>query len=48
MSCPCHIELVLTEKDSNVKGEPEDKTERKLSRREAAKRIRSGVTSSST
>ncbi|GAB4816772.1 hypothetical protein N2152v2_003818 [Parachlorella kessleri] len=47
MSSPCHIELILTEKDQAVKAELEEKSERKLSRREAAKKLRSGTTSKS-
>jgi hypothetical protein len=43
MSCPCHIELTLSEKGSNVKAEPEDK-QRRLTKVQAARRLRgSGV-----
>jgi len=45
MSSPCHVELVLAEKESNVKGEQEDKPERKLSKGRAAKKLRSGAKS---
>ncbi|KAK9788601.1 hypothetical protein WJX73_001602 [Symbiochloris irregularis] len=45
MSSPCHIELILSEKGESVKTEPEDKQERKLSKIEAAQRLRSGTKS---
>lgn len=47
MSSPCHIELIVSEKEQAVKGELEEKSERKLSRREAAKKLRSGTASKS-
>ncbi|CAL5219011.1 g767 [Coccomyxa viridis] len=42
MSSPCHIELVLSEKVSAVPAGVEDVKERKLSKREQAKKLRSG------
>ncbi|DBA65783.1 hypothetical protein WJX79_006555 [Trebouxia sp. C0005] len=47
MSSPCHIELVLTEKGSDVKSE-EDPKGRKLSKVQLAKKLRSGTKSKST
>ncbi|EIE22013.1 ribosomal protein L17 component of cytosolic 80S ribosome and 60S large subunit [Coccomyxa subellipsoidea C-169] len=44
MSSPCHIELILTEKDAAVAA-ADDGKERKLSKREAAKKLRSGTKS---
>eukprot|EP00798_Chlamydomonas_sp_ICE-L_P018653 gene18653-25170_t len=41
MSSPCHIELTLTEKDSSVKAEADDKP-RKLSKKSLAIKLRSG------
>ncbi|GBF96770.1 60S ribosomal protein L17 [Raphidocelis subcapitata] len=41
MSSPCHVELILTEKDGPVKAEADPK-ERKLSKVQAAKKLRSG------
>ena len=41
MSCPCHIELTLSEKGAgNVKAEPEDKQKR-LTKVQAARALRS-------
>ena len=48
MCNPCHIELVLTEPDSTVKGEAEEKAGRKMSKKEAAKKLRSGTVSKSS
>lgn len=47
MSCPCHIELTLTEKEAPVKGEADGK-EKKLSKVQRARALRSGVVSKST
>ena len=47
MSAPCHVELTLTEKDSQVAKEAEDVKERKKSKKELAK-LRSGAASKST
>ncbi|KAL0049643.1 hypothetical protein WJX82_006624 [Trebouxia sp. C0006] len=47
MSSPCHIELVLTEKGSDVKNEEDGKV-RKLSKVQLAKKLRSGTKSKST
>ena len=47
MSCPCHIELTLTEKEAPVKGEADGK-EKKLSKVQRARALRSGVVSRST
>merc|ERR1712137_1236743 len=47
MSAPCHVELTLTEKDSQVAKEAEDTKERKKSKKELAK-LRSGAASKST
>ncbi|BDA42019.1 60S ribosomal protein L17-1 [Coccomyxa sp. Obi] len=44
MSSPCHIELILSEKDAAVAA-ADDGKERKLSKREAAKKLRSGTQS---
>ncbi|PRW56515.1 60S ribosomal L17-2 [Chlorella sorokiniana] len=47
MSSPCHIELILAEREQAVKAEAEDKR-RKLSKKELAKKLRSGTTSKSS
>ncbi|EFJ49632.1 component of cytosolic 80S ribosome and 60S large subunit [Volvox carteri f. nagariensis] len=44
MSSPCHIELMISEKSSGVKAEKDTK-ERKLTKVELAKRLRSGSAS---
>ena len=44
MSSPCHVELIVSEKEAAVKAEAEGNT-RKLSRRQAAKALRSGAKS---
>lgn len=44
MSHPCHIELVLTEKEVAVRAEPDGRV-RKLSRSQQAKAVRSGIKS---
>jgi large subunit ribosomal protein L17e len=41
MSSPCHIELIVREKDSSVKAEKEVK-ERKVSKKQAAIKLRHG------
>ena len=46
MSSPCHIELILREKDSSVKAEKEVK-ERKVSKKQAAIKLRQGSKSAS-
>jgi large subunit ribosomal protein L17e len=46
MSSPCHIEMILAEKETAVKGE-QDTQERKLSKKAAAKQLRSGSASKS-
>ncbi|KAI3428207.1 hypothetical protein D9Q98_006587 [Chlorella vulgaris] len=48
MSSPCHIELILEEKDSAIKAEAEAGQGRKLSKKELAKKLRSGTTSKSS
>lgn len=45
MSSPSHIELILSERNSTVKAEAEPTRARKLTKREAAKKLRSGSTS---
>ncbi|KAL6766543.1 RPL17 [Auxenochlorella protothecoides x Auxenochlorella symbiontica] len=45
MSSPSHIELILSERNSAVKAEAEPTRARKLTKREAAKKLRSGSTS---
>ncbi|KAK9824248.1 hypothetical protein WJX72_008907 [[Myrmecia] bisecta] len=45
MSCPCHIELTLTEKETAVKAEAEEKQPRKLSKRELGRKLKSGTKS---
>merc|ERR1712226_329089 len=47
MSSPCHVELTLSEKDSQVVKEAEDVKERKKSKKELAK-LRSGAASKSS
>mmetsp|Transcript_2974 Transcript_2974/g.6969 ORF Transcript_2974/g.6969 Transcript_2974/m.6969 type:complete len:156 (-) Transcript_2974:259-726(-) len=47
MSAPCHVELTLSEKETAVPKEQEEKRERKLSRKDLAK-IRQGAKSKST
>ena len=47
MSSPCHIELTLTEKEAPVKGEDDGK-EKKLSKIQRARALRSGVVSRSS
>jgi hypothetical protein len=47
MSCPCHVELTLSEKDSQVAKEAEDVKERKKSKKQLAQ-LRSGAISKST
>ena len=47
MSSPSHIELILSEKGSNVKAEREVK-ERKLSKKQLAIKLRSGAASKSS
>lgn len=44
MSSPCHVELIVSEKEAAVAAEAEPK-QRKLSRRQAAKKLRSGAKS---
>jgi len=46
MSSPCHIELTVSEKDSGVKAEQDNKV-RKLSKKDLAKKLRSGAISKS-
>lgn len=41
MSSPCHIQVILGEKDNTVKAEPE-KADKKLSKAKAARQLRSG------
>ncbi|MER0387599.1 uL22 family ribosomal protein, partial [Vibrio vulnificus] len=48
MSSPCHIELILEEKEQAVKAEAEETKGRKLSKKELAKKLRSGTTSKSS
>jgi large subunit ribosomal protein L17e len=48
MSCPSHIELILEEKDAAIKAEAEEGRGRKLSKKELAKKLRSGTTSKSS
>ena len=48
MCNPCHIELCLAERDATVKAEPEEKPARKLSKKAAAKQLRSGTQSKSS
>eukprot|EP00878_Enallax_costatus_P043839 GHUV01051934.1.p1 GENE.GHUV01051934.1~~GHUV01051934.1.p1 ORF type:complete len:106 (-),score=27.07 GHUV01051934.1:503-820(-) len=43
MSSPCHVELTLSEKESNVKGEAEESAQRKPSKAQRAKLLRSGA-----
>eukprot|EP00891_Asterochloris_glomerata_P000874 jgi/Astpho2/874/Aster-00719 len=43
MSSPCHIELILSEKDSTVPAEKEATKGTKLTRQQRAKQLRSGV-----
>lgn len=48
MSCPCHIELTLSEKGAgNVKAEPEEQQKR-LTKVQAARRLRSSGAGSNT
>ncbi len=47
MSSPCHIELTLTEKEAPVKGEADGK-EKKLSKIQRARALRSGVVARSS
>ena len=47
MSSPCHIELVLSEKEAPVKGESDGK-ERKLSKVQRARALRTGTLAKST
>ncbi|KAF5839177.1 ribosomal protein L17 component of cytosolic 80S ribosome and 60S large subunit [Dunaliella salina] len=47
MSSPCHIELVLKEREAGVKAEKEDKP-RKLSKVQLARKLRTGAASKST
>lgn len=47
MCSPCHIELTLIERDSGVKAAVEEKQPRKLSKKAAAKKLRSGTASRS-
>merc|ERR1712167_47527 len=44
MSCPCHVEIVLTEKDETVAKQAEDAPAPKMTRKQAA-RIKSGSSS---
>ena len=46
MSCPAHIELILTEKEAPIKAEPD--AVRKLSKVQLARKLRSGAASKST
>ncbi|KAL4443718.1 hypothetical protein ABPG75_011455 [Micractinium tetrahymenae] len=48
MSSPCHIELILEEKEQSVKAEAEETKGRKLSKKELAKKLRSGTSSKSS
>jgi large subunit ribosomal protein L17e len=43
MSSPCHVELTLSEKEANVKAEPEEKGARKPSKAQRAKQLRIGA-----
>lgn len=45
MSSPCHIELFLMEKDAAVKAEQDEGRQRKLSKQQLAKRLRTGTVS---
>lgn len=45
MSSPSHIELILTERTAVVRAEPDTGAVRKLSKREAARKLRSGTRS---
>jgi large subunit ribosomal protein L17e len=45
MSSPCHIEMTLAEKETAVKAEAIDGKERKVSKKAAAKKLRSGAKS---
>ncbi len=45
MSCPCHIELTLSEKGANVKAESEEKPQKRLTKVQAARALRSGQAS---
>eukprot|EP00887_Chlorella_sp_A99_P002027 scaffold18.g2027.t1 len=47
MSSPCHIELILVEKEQGVKAEREAK-ERRLTKKQLAIKLRSGAASKST
>jgi len=44
MSCPCHVEIVLTEKDETVAKQAEEASAPKMTRKQAA-RIKSGSSS---
>ena len=48
MSSPCHMELILAEKEQTVKAEAEEGRGRKLSKKELAKKLRSGTASKSS
>lgn len=48
MSSPCHIELILAERDAAVKAEADEGQGRKLSKKELAKKLRSGTASKSS
>ncbi len=48
MSCPSHIELILEEKEQAIKAEGEEGKGRKPSKKEAAKKLRSGTKSKSS
>lgn len=40
MSCPCHVELVVSEREQTVKAEDDEKKERRLTKVQAAKQRR--------
>ncbi len=40
MSCPCHVELVVSEREQAVKAEEDEKKERRLTKVQAAKQRR--------
>lgn len=40
MSCPCHVELTVSEREQTVKAEEEERTERRLTKVQAARQRR--------
>lgn len=43
MSCPCHVELVVSEREQTVKAEDDERTERRLTKVQAARQRRKVV-----